>query len=168
MPDPGTGASPRPAPEEGACSVVARRLDELLAGDLPVAMHREIEPHLSSCVRCRNELATSAALIAELRALPIEASLARSWERIAVAIELERREQPLPWLTQVAALVAAGIAIASTLVRHSPEFADRLAAPSSWQPWLLPALFVLFGAMTAVAAMPLLLARGRAALARVR
>jgi len=130
-------------------------------------MARELEPHLQSCPDCRAERAALAAVVAELRALPFGASAARTWIAIARATAAERRASPLAWLVQTAALAAGGTLLALTLARNSAAVAGRLAVPESFHPWLLPALFVLFGAMGALAALPLLAGAGRAAPSRI-
>src|SRR5687767_10132379 len=102
------------------CDLVTDRMSELLAGDLPAAMRRELDPHLRSCRSCRVELDSFARLVADLKTSPdllsstdIAASVARSWTGIQRAIAAERREQPLPWFVQGLALAAAGVVIAS-------------------------------------------------------
>jgi len=156
---------------------VAARLDGLVAGDLPPAMARELAPHLAACASCRAEVASFRQLAADLRALPVTASVPRSWASIQWAIAAERRAQPLPWAAQVAALAAAGLLVAAALVRSSGAIADRLAdlsasrlpatlaaalaASPSWRPLVLPGLFMLFGALAALVAWPLLAPAGR-------
>jgi anti-sigma factor RsiW len=132
----------------GDCARIDARLSELLVGDLPAAMRRELEPHLQRCGRCRSELAACAALAAELAVLPTTASPAASWNRIRLALAAERRSRPMPWLVQVGALAAAALVLAALLVRNR----DALA------------LWFLFGTIAALASLPLLSGSRRAAL----
>jgi len=163
------------------CDLVTGRMSELLAGDLPAAMRRELDPHLRSCRSCRGELDSFARLVADLKTMPdglssmdVAASVARSWTGIQRAIAVERREQPLPWFVQGLALAAAGVVIASALVRNSASLADRFTTltgfsafspsswfsmPDAWKPFLLPLLFVFFGAGVALAALPIFAVR---------
>jgi anti-sigma factor RsiW len=172
----GSGTPFRTPPASGICAAVAARVDELVAGDVPAAMRRELEPHVRTCARCRAELESFAALTRELRALPVTASPARCWSAIARTIALERSEQPVPWLVQAASLAAAALLLATLLVRNSVPLAERLQSwglelpllrgdllPVELAPWLLPALFVFGGAVAAMASIPLLIARGRTA-----
>jgi hypothetical protein len=141
---------------------VAARLSEWLAGDLPAAMRRELAPHVDACGRCRGEIEFYSTLFAELRALPVSASPARSWASIEAAVAAERRLAPVPWLVQALALAACGLLVATALVRQSPGFASLFSAPAAIAPWLLPGLFALVGAILALSALPLLEAAGRA------
>ncbi len=162
MVDAGTGsASQGPDARDGICAAVASRLTELVAGDLPAAMRRELAPHVEQCARCSAEVAVFRSLVGELRELPVTASASRTWAAIERAIAIERRAAPLPAFVEVGTLAAAGLLVAALLVRHGSALAERLGASPALQPLVLPGLFVLFGAIVSVATLPLLASAAR-------
>jgi anti-sigma factor RsiW len=153
-----------------ACTLVDDRISDLLAGDLPVAMRRELDTHLAGCARCRFELAASARLITRLRALPVGASRAAVWQAIERGLAREPARRPDAFALHAGALVAAGVAIAATLVlrndsvvtlveTHLPDRVRDFVLSGALRSCLLPTLFTLFGAIVAVLALPLLARR---------
>lgn len=160
------------------CAFVAENASDLVVGDLPVAMREELRAHVAGCAGCRREVESVAAAASALARLPVEASAARTWLAIRSALRLEREARPMAWTAQVAALVAAALVMAAGLVQRSGDIADwlaarfaldlpawlcdSLAASGAVRPFVLPALFVAFGASVALAALPLLATAGGA------
>jgi hypothetical protein len=152
-----------PLPDDDPCSAVLAAASELLLPDDGNPRLAPLRAHLLTCDGCRDALAFHAALIEELRRLPVAADAKRSWaslrlalrdERRAAAIEAARPRTIAP--SELVALAAVAIGVAAALVRMSPHAARALAAPASANLWLLPSLFVAFGAAVALLALPLL------------
>ena len=121
-----------------------------------------------------------AAIVARMKRLPSEADPRRSWAAIERTIARERRAQPLPYWLQTLALAAAALLIAALLCGRSHALAEwvaangfvaslshRLAALPNWRACFAPGLFLAFGGMAALAALPLV-ARRRDSLALPR
>jgi len=155
---------------DGACGLVAERLSDLLAGDLPFAMRRELESHASGCAACSAELSAAARTVAALRALPVAVRRDAVWSSLERALAREPARRPHAFALEAALLGVLGTALAAALAlrndrvvewieRNVPDALRELLLIGSLRACLLPTLFALFGAIVAVVALPLLAAR---------
>jgi len=154
----------------GACGLLAERLSDLLAGDLPFAMRRELESHASGCAACSAELSAAARTVAALRALPVAVRGDAVWSSFERALAREPARCPYAFALEAALLGVLGTALAAALAlrndrvvewieRNVPDALRELLLIGSLRACLLPTLFALFGAIVAVVALPLLAAR---------
>jgi anti-sigma factor RsiW len=154
----------------GACDLLAERLSDVLAGDLPVAMKRELELHQRSCARCSAEVESAVRLVTALRAAPAPVRRDAVWSSIEAALAREPARHPLAFALEAVLLGVLGVALASTLALRNdrvvawveanvPGFVRESLLAGSLRACLLPTLFALFGAIVAVVALPLLAAR---------
>jgi hypothetical protein len=74
----------------GACGLLAERVSDLLAGDLPLAMRRELESHAAGCATCSAELAAAARTVAALRALPVAVRRDAVWSSLSALAASQR------------------------------------------------------------------------------
>lgn len=146
-----------------ACAAVAAATSELLLPDGGEPHLVRLRAHLRVCPRCQSDLAQQAAVIVRLRELPVAADSRKSWAGVRLALAQERRFAVLhpprerqvsrdEWL--VLAVVAAALAWA--LVRLSPLVARAWPTAAPFHLWLLPVLFVAFGALVSLLALPVL------------
>jgi hypothetical protein len=154
----------------GACGLLAERVSDLLAGDLPLAMRRELESHAGGCATCSAELAAAARTVAALRALPVAVRRDAVWSSLERALAREPARRPHAFALEAALLGVLGTALAAALAlrndrvvewieRNVPDALRELLLIGSLRACLLPTLFALFGAIVAVVALPLLAAR---------
>jgi anti-sigma factor RsiW len=158
-----------------SCAQIDERMSELLAGDLPDSLRGGLELHVRGCARCAAEVAASKELVARLRALPTTARPTAVWRSIELALEREPARRPYAFALKFAALAAAGIVVAATLVLRNDALValvearlpDRLRDSllgGALRGCLLPTLFTLFGAIASLLALPLLAGRSHAPL----
>src|SRR5262249_39295185 len=166
----GDGSTSNGGGAGGPCDLLTERLSEVLAGDLPVAMRRELEQHARGCSRCSAEIVSAARLVETLRALPVPVRREVVWRAIEGALAREPSRRPFALALEAALLGVLGIRLAATLALRNdrvvawieanvPDFARELLLVGSLRACLLPTLFALFGAIVAVVALPLLAAR---------
>ncbi len=155
------------------CDRVAAAWSELLLAAADVDRDpQRLDPllrHLADCRRCRDEHAAFAELIGDLKTLPSPPTDPRRLEalRAALSSEPSRREArvrlaepvssrhdvaPIEW----AALATVALVLAGGLLRYSPAVARCFATAPSNSEWLLPMLFLGFGSVLSLIALPLL------------
>jgi hypothetical protein len=91
------------------------RLSEYLDDELDAGDRRELETHLATCERCRDDLAALRAVVARARALPDTAPVAGLWDGVARQIgarpALASRPASRRFAFTLPQLVAAGLAL---------------------------------------------------------
>jgi hypothetical protein len=154
----------------GACDLLSERLSDVLAGDLPVAMRRDLELHARDCPRCSSEIGAAVRVVETLRALPLSVRRDAVWRSLELALAREPARRPHALALEAALLGILGTSLAAALALRNdrvvawieanvPDFLRELLLAGSLRACLLPTLFALFGALVAVAALPLLAAR---------
>ena len=166
--------TPDSEPPIDPCAAVSAAASELLLPDAGDPRLAPLRAHLADCDACRAELAMQASLVEQLRELPVAADARKSWASLRLALATERREvqrrvaESTDAGRELASLTIVALALAAALVRLSPLTARAMSVVDSLQLWLLPILFLGFGAAIALLALPLLRARRALSYCRTR
>ena len=156
---------PDPERPTDPCAAVSAAASELLLPDAGDPRLAPLRAHLADCDACRAELAMQASLVEQLRELPVAADARKSWASLRLALAMERRDmqrrvaESTDAGRELASLTVVALAVSAALVRLSPLTAHAFSVVDSLQLWLLPLLFLGFGATVALLALPLLRAR---------
>ncbi len=117
------------------CQELDERLDDWVDGALAAETAADVEAHLASCARCREQERRTRQLLAHAASLPRSVTPPRDlWPGIARRLEHERRWSwaggPQPWALAAAATVVVGL-VAVLWAGRSPSTVRTVEIPAA-------------------------------------